>query len=78
MSLAYCCEVCDATDPHWMVTRTGDVVTTWACDVHLAAGCERLQRDFEVTELTVQHSPKAREWAAIGKSLNQIAGHDHA
>lgn len=74
MSLYLCCEVCDAADPHWTIMRTGDVVTSWACDDHLGMVCERLQRDFEVTELTVRHSPKAREWAAIGKALDKIAG----
>ncbi len=74
MSLYLCCEVCDTTGPHWTITRTGDVVTTWACDAHLAVVCERLQRDFEVTELTVRDSRKAREWAAIGRALDKIAG----
>ena len=74
MSLAYCCEVCDAADPHWTIMRTGDVATSWACDDHLAVVCERLQRDFEVTELTIRDSRKAREWAAIGKSLDRTAG----
>lgn len=64
---AYCCEVCDGTDPHWMIMRRGDVVTSWACDSHLAAVCERLQRDFEVTELIVRDSRKARERAAAGQ-----------
>jgi hypothetical protein len=54
--------------------RTGDVVTTWACDVHLATVCEQLQRHDEITELTVRDSRKAREWAAIGRSLDRIAG----
>ena len=58
---AYCCEVCDGTNPHWTIMRRGDVVTSWACDDHLAAVCERLQRDFEVTELIVRDSRKARE-----------------
>ncbi len=64
MSLAYCCEICDAADPHWTIMRRGDVVVSWACDSHLATVCERLQRDFEVTELIVRDSRKARKWAA--------------
>jgi hypothetical protein len=64
---AYCCEVCDGTDPHWTIMRRGDVVTSWACDDHLAVVCERLQRDFEVTELIVRDSRKAREWAAAAR-----------
>ncbi len=76
MSRAYCCEACDVADPHWTIMRTGDVVTAWACDAHLAIVCEQLQRDPEITELTVRDSRKAREWSAIGQSLNQIAGDD--
>lgn len=53
--------------------RTGDVVTTWARDDHLAVICERLQRGDEITELTVRDSRKAREWAGIGKALDKIA-----
>lgn len=64
---AYCCEVCDDADPHWHIMRTGDVVTSWACDSHLVAVCERLQRDFEVTELTVTDSRKARERAEAAR-----------
>ena len=63
MSLAYCCEVDDTPDPHWTIMRRGDVVVSWACDAHLAIVCERLQRDFEVTELIVRDSRKARKWA---------------
>ena len=74
MSLYLCCEVCDAADPAWTIMRTGDVVISWACDDHLAIVCGRLQRDDEVTELTVRHSRKAREWVAIGKALDEIAG----
>jgi hypothetical protein len=73
VSRAYCCEVCDAADPHWSVTRRGDVVTTWACDDHLAQAAEGLQRDHEVTELVVRDSRKAREWAGITRTLNEIA-----
>ncbi len=73
MSRAYCCEVCGIAGPHWVIMRIGDVVVTWACDTHLAEVCEELQRDFEVTELVVRHAQKAREWAEIGKSLEQTA-----
>lgn len=54
--------------------RTGDAVVSWACDAHLAVVCDRLQRDFEITELTVRDSRKVREWVAIGKALDKIAG----
>lgn len=73
MSLAFCCETCDAADPRWNITRIGDVVTTWACDEHLAGACDGLQRDFEITQLVVRDARKMREWAAIGRSLEQIA-----
>jgi hypothetical protein len=69
-----CCEVDDTTDPHWRIMRRGDVVVSWACDEHLAVVCERLQRDSEVTELIVTDSRKTREWVAIGKALDKIAG----
>lgn len=58
---AYCCEVCDDADPHWYLMRRGDVVVSWACDAHLSAVCERLQRDHEVTTLLVTDYRKNRE-----------------
>jgi hypothetical protein len=73
VSLANCCEVCDDADPHWNVTRVGDVVTTWACDAHLAQAVGGLQRDHEVTELVVRDFRKEREWAGIGRALDRIA-----
>jgi hypothetical protein len=72
MSLAFRCEI-DGEDPHWRITRIGDVATSWACDSHLAIVCDRLQRDFEVTELAVWDCRKMREWAGIRDSLEQIA-----
>lgn len=73
MSRAWCCEVCDSDDPHWSVERWGDAVVTWACDTDLSEVCERLQRDHEVTRLSVEDMRKAREWAGIGRALNKIA-----
>jgi len=73
MTRASCCEVCDTADPHWSITRRGDVATTWACDDHLASACAGLQRGGEVTELVVADSRKAVEWAAIHRSLERIA-----
>ena len=73
MSRAYCCEVCDDTDPHWVLTRRGDVVVSWACDADLAQVAVRLQRDHEVTELVVSDARKAREWTGVSRSLNAIA-----
>jgi len=73
VSFYLCCEVCDATKPHWTIMRTGDVATTWACDVHLAVICERLQRHDEITELTIRDSRKLREWVSIRDTLDKIA-----
>jgi len=73
VSRAYCCEVCDDADPHWSVTRRGDVVTTWACDSDLSAVIARLQRDHEITTVTVVDVRKAREWAGISRALEKIA-----
>ena len=73
MSFAFCCEVCDQTDPQWRILRRGDAVVSWVCDPHLAQVCDRLQRDFEVTELVVRNAHKMREWAEINKSLEEIA-----
>lgn len=70
---AYCCEVCDGDAPHWTVERWGDAVVSWACDAHLSEVCERLQRDHEVTKLSVRDSRKAREWAGITRSLDATA-----
>lgn len=74
MSRAYYCEIGDSPDPHWVIERHGDAVVTWACDAHLAEVCERLQRDHEVTKLSVQDARKLREWADIARSLDSIAG----
>lgn len=63
------CEVCDGADPNWVIVRIGDVVMSWACDPHLAQVCDRLQRDFEVTELRVTNARKAQEWASIRRTL---------
>jgi len=74
LGLCNCCEVCDERDPHWVVTRIGDVVVSWACDGHLGQVCGGLQRDHEVTKLDVQDFRKACEWAGITRTLNKIAG----
>jgi len=68
---AFRCEVCDLT-PLWRIGRVGDVATSWACDEHLSAVCERLQRDFEITKLTVWLAPKASEWAEIERTLAAV------
>lgn len=73
MSFLGCCEICDDADPRWSVTRIGDVATTWACDDHLSQVAGRLQRDREITELSVRDRRKLLEWAAITRSLEAIA-----
>lgn len=73
MSKAYCCEICDAADPHWVIERRGDAVITWSCDDDLSAVVAGLQRDHEVTAVIVADSRKAREWAGIGRALERIA-----
>jgi hypothetical protein len=72
VSKAFLCEVCESK-PLWTLTRHGDVVVTWACDEHLSTVAERLQRDFEITQLTVILSSKAHEWADIERALAAIA-----
>ena len=69
---AFRCEVCDGL-PLWRLTRIGDVATTWACADHVSVALDRLQRDHEVTEVSVRHAPKAAEWSSIGHRLNTVA-----
>lgn len=77
MSLVYRCEVCDG-DPAWQILRRGDVAVSWACAPDLSAVCGALQRDFEVTELTVVLFSKAVEWAEITRSLAAIVREEEA
>lgn len=61
-SPAFVCRVCwqtaKVTDKaEWRIHRRGDAVVSWACNLHLAEECHRLQRDFEVTELVVRWTP---------------------
>ncbi len=65
------CVECDG-DPLWRITRRGDVATTWACEPHFTLVALELQRDHEITELVVIHSPKAREWVEIASSLEAV------
>jgi hypothetical protein len=55
----------------WRLDRRGDAVVSWACPADLSTVLDRLQRDWEVTEVVVRHSPKAREWAEIGTTLSE-------
>ena len=48
----YRCGQCDEM-PMWQVQRTGDLATEWACTLHLHDVCWDLQRDFEMTKVTV-------------------------
>jgi hypothetical protein len=72
MSLAFRCDVCDG-NPVWTLVRVGDVVTSWACDRDLPEVLMRLQRDYEVTQITVTLHAKAAEWADLDRSLRRIA-----
>jgi hypothetical protein len=56
--------------------RTGDVITAWACDEHLAGVCDLLQRPGEITELTVTSAVKSREWREITDALDAVAQED--
>ena len=66
------CRMCDG-EPHWEIERRGDAVVSWACNDHLAAECDRLQRDWEVTRLSVVHWAKQHEVAEINRTLQGIA-----
>ena len=55
------------------VTRRGDGVVSWACPQHLAAVCDGMQRDDEVTELVVVLVAKLLEWLRLGARLEGIA-----
>ena len=68
---AFRCEACDG-EPTWQITRRGDVAVSWACPADLSTVADRMQRDFEVTELVVVHYRKLAEWHAIGRSLAKM------
>lgn len=69
---AHLCEVCHC-EPTWTLVRQGDVVVSWACKAHVSAVLLRLQRDHEVTQIVVTHTPKALEWADIARGLRAVA-----
>jgi hypothetical protein len=71
VSYAFLCEVCDGP-PKWRITRIGDVVVSWACAEHFSEVCDRLQRDWEVTRLSVELCSKLREVAEINTRLREI------
>ena len=72
MSVAFRCEVCEI-EPLWRLLRRGDAVVSWACGQHLSQVCDRLQRDWEVTELVVTSQPKLVEWAEIARTLEGVS-----
>jgi len=47
------CAMCDG-DARWRIDRYGDAVVSWACEEHLSHECDRLQRLWEETELTIR------------------------
>lgn len=61
MSTAFRChfapEYCDEVT-RWRLDRIGDAVADWACDRHLVAVIEDLQRPGERTEVVVKASWK--------------------
>jgi hypothetical protein len=62
MSYAFLCEKCDGR-AQWRLLRRGDVITTWACNEHLARACLGLQRTRD-TELVItlnDHHPAIQE-----------------
>lgn len=70
--LAFLCEICDDA-PKWRFDRRGDAVVSWACAEHFDAVADRLQRDWEITELVVSLSTKRREWTEIATALDEEA-----
>jgi hypothetical protein len=70
------CGVCDG-ESVWRITRTGDVVTSWACDEHPAAECHGLQRNrglYEVTALVIESQSRLREVAEMRKTFADVGG----
>jgi hypothetical protein len=67
----YRCFVCDG-DGHWRIERRGDVATTWSCADHFTEVAEHMQRDHEVTQLTVTLASKAAEWGEITRMLRSV------
>ena len=57
----------------WTMERRGDVAVSWACELHFNEVALGMQRDHEITELMVRHSPKAKEWAEISRTLDAVA-----
>lgn len=70
--LSNACRVCNVI-PAWVISRIGDMASSWACDDHLGAVCDWLQRDFEVTELNVRSHAKSIEWGQMRSTFNEIA-----
>lgn len=62
------CETCDDA-PKWSIMRHGDTVLSWACSEHLDQILERLQRDHEVTELSIWSAAKREGWADPSRIL---------
>jgi putative hydrolase of HD superfamily len=65
---SYSCRVCDAYGT-WRLARPGEIVTRWACTPHLGEVADAMQRELDVTELTVVHLPKLREWQELTRML---------
>jgi hypothetical protein len=72
MSRAFYCAICDG-EPMWRIERHGDAVISWACAEHLSEEAGRLQRDWEITQLSIRLCSKLREWAEVGTMLEETA-----
>lgn len=54
------CAVCNG-EPHWTMTRRGDAVVSWACDVDLTIELRRMQRpQDDPTEIVISPSIEVR------------------
>jgi hypothetical protein len=59
---AYRCPFCHEPGT-WRLDRYGDAVASWSCELHLAWVMDSLQREGEVTRVTVYRSAHHREGA---------------
>lgn len=75
MPMACHCAKCGA-GAAWRVMRRGDGVVSWACPQHLAAVCDGMQRDDELTELVVVLIGTLMEWLQLGARLETISRDD--
>lgn len=87
MSWSNRCEMCPGEPPPpesavWRLDRVGDAVISWACNEHLPAVLEGLQRGHEVTEVVVRSRARIEEMRddgsldrPRGSSIHSMRGH---